>query len=388
MLAVFSVFTIHVESAKWKLLSMNDEGDRSYYKMAHAFSDTALYTFGGESEGCYNGDLKKFDPGKRQWTVLPPAGAVPASRAGATLTKIGSSLYLIGGHNNNGTMGTIHQYDIITNKWSHVYIQENCKFMSRSGHASCTDGQNRIFVFGGYNDDGIFLNDLYEITITTKSSPEPYETEISASFKLLSADSTKRGLNPSPKEFASLQHIDSMLYLYGGYSYGGSSHDGMWTYDLQQLKWSAVDCAILPPPSEGLSSVTMGRSILYFGGCDFGYGSNRCYNDIWRFDTTSSKWYIIPTADNKPKGRAFAAIAFIGDTLIVHGGSKLDKIAFGETYQLLDLLPCKDPAHTCLGRGTCSGVSCICNQGYTGHDCGITVVNHDLSTNIAPHTEM
>ncbi|ORM42059.1 Kelch domain-containing protein 3 [Babesia sp. Xinjiang] len=429
LLSSVVTFLSSVYGARWKLLIPGDEEKpfhladhpvstdaRKYSRLASTFSSSSFHVFGGESEGYYSNSIKSFDIFRKKWTTLPAGGDVPAPRAGATLTKIGSALYLIGGHNENGTIGSIHQYgtmpillalyaysDVITNKWYHVYVPDDVKFMSRSGHVSCTDGLDRIFIFGGYNDEGIFLNDLYEITIVSNSIPESNSKDISASFKLLSADPSSKGLNPSPKEFASLQLVDGILYLYGGYTYGGSSKDGMWLYNLKESKWSLVDCPLSPPPCEGLSSLTLGRSILYFGGCDFGYGSNRCYNDLWRFDTTTSKWYIIPTSDSLPRGRAFAAMAILNDTLIVHGGSKLDKRAFGDTYQLLDLLPCKDPDHRCLGRGkaqclrlppagsgVCSGVTCLCNEGYTGHDCSITLVSakDGKATELPKRTEM
>ncbi|EDO05176.2 kelch repeat domain containing protein [Babesia bovis T2Bo] len=378
----------YTDAARWKVLAPAKEDTPKYHKFAYTFSESLLYTFGGESEGTFSSDLKRFDPWRKQWVTLPSVGNVPAPRAGATLTKIGSTLYLIGGYNQNGTLGTISQYDVINNKWTHVYPQGVNKFLPRSGHASCTDGVNRIYIFGGYNDDGIYLNDLHEITISTKTTTEPYSQEIVASFKLLSTDSSKGGINPSPKECASMQLVDGKLYLHGGYSYGGSSHDDMWTFDLGDLKWSQVDSPVVPPPSEGMSSLSLGRSIFYFGGCDFGYASTRCYSDLWRFDTTSSRWYIIPTSGINPSGRAYAALAFVNDTFVLYGGSKLDKKAFDDSYQLVELQPCTDPDHTCLGRGSCLGVSCRCNTGFTGYDCSISLQGTQGPPDTPTHTEM
>lgn len=365
-----------VDCAKWKLLSFGDSDDAKFTKVASAFSSTLLYTFGGESEGHYSGDLKSFDPGKKRWTKITGTGDIPSHRAGATLTKIASGLYLIGGHNYHGTLGSIHKYDIITNKWHKVLLPDDFKFTSRSGHAACTDGQNRIFVFGGYNDEGLFLNDLYEISFSVSSDPtaDSDSTEITASFKLLNADLNSSLVNPPPKEFASMEMVDGRLHLYGGHTYGGSS-DGMWMFDLKDSRWTMVESQLSPPPCEGISSMTMGRSIFYFGGCDSSYSANRCFSDFWRYDTTSSKWSIIPTADVKPSGRAFAAMGFLNNGIVVHGGSKLDKRIFGETYHLVELPRCKDAEHTCLGRGKCYTSSCSCTAGYDGHDCSITVMS-------------
>ncbi|CDR96133.1 kelch repeat domain containing protein, putative [Babesia bigemina] len=383
-----------VYGVQWKVLNPDD---KSVTRTASAFSATTLYTFGGEWQGTYSRDLRQFDFFKKTWTSVEVGGTAPARRAGATLTKLASALYLIGGHNENGTIGSIHKYDIITNKWHNVQISGDVNFIPRSGHAACTDGQNRIFVFGGYSDEGLFLNDLYEIHLSSKSNPESNAQQIDATFKLLSTDRTitchtdlnAGALNPSPKEHASMEIVDGVLYLFGGYSYGGSCGDGMWTFDLKTSKWTALESEMSPPPMEGMSSITMGRSVLFFGGCDFSYNSSRCYNDLWRFDTTTNKWYIIPTADDKPAARAFASIAFLNGGLVLHGGSKMDVRAFGETYQLLDM-PCKDPAHTCLGRGTCSLTSCVCSSGYEGHDCGITSAPEDAvkSDDVPFYTEM
>lgn len=64
--------------------------------------------------GHYSGDLKSFDPGKKRWTKITGTGDIPSHRAGATLTKIASGLYLIGGHNYHGTLGSIHKYGTVT----------------------------------------------------------------------------------------------------------------------------------------------------------------------------------------------------------------------------------------------------------------------------------
>ncbi|GBE62641.1 kelch domain-containing 3, putative [Babesia ovata] len=212
---------------QWKVLNAGDPEDNNVTRAASAFSATTLYTFGGEWEGTYSRDLRQFDFLKKEWTNVEVSGTAPARRAGATLTKLASALYLIGGHNENGTMGSIHKYDIITNKWHNVRISGDVNFIPRSGHAACTDGQNRIFVFGGYSDEGLFLNDLYEIHLSSKSNPESNAQQIDATFKLLSTDLNAGALNPSPKEHASMEIVDGVLYLFGGYSYGGSSSDGM-----------------------------------------------------------------------------------------------------------------------------------------------------------------
>lgn len=387
---LYSFLFLEGECAKWRIIGYGDEDNEKFTKVASAFSSTLLYTFGGEYEGKFNGHLKSFDPSTRRWSKLTATGNIPSHRAGATLTKIATGLYLIGGHNEHGTLGSIHKYDIITNKWHKVLLPDDFTFTSRSGHAACTDGRNRIFVFGGYNDEGLFLNDLYEISLESRSDPETESIQYFAKFKLLSSAAEPNAVNPPPKEFSTMQVVDGKLYLYGGYSYGGSNNDGMWMLDLKDSLWKQLEFQLSPPPSEGIASVSMGRSILYFGGCDFSYTSNRCYNDLWKYDTTSSKWSIIPTPlEAKPTGRAFSAMGFLNDGILLHGGSQLEKKVFSETYHLVELLSCKDPQHTCLGRGTCNYSYCTCNKGFQGHDCSIEVVPESvIKPQEEKHTEM
>ncbi|AFZ80558.1 kelch domain containing protein [Theileria equi strain WA] len=356
-------------SLEWRRLKSRSAGVTTS-GFATASDDKTCYLFGGRIGELYNNDLFTFNASTFDWEIVRTTGSIPCRRSGHTLTKIGKSLYLIGGQNENGTLGDIYEYEIPSGKWKPVRQLSQSKFISRSGHSTCTDGKNRIFLFGGYNDEGAFLNDLYEINF---SKSDERDANTTVTFKILNDDKSI-SLNPSPREHSSLTNIEGKLYLFGGYSYGSSCNDGLWIFDLKEKKWSRSNSHFTPPPGEGYSSFGMGRSIMYFGGCDFSFNANQCYNTVWNYNTSIDQWTIIPSSLNKPLGRAFGSLFLINDTVFFYGGLKMDKTVYNDTWELTGFISCTDPDHTCLGNGECYGSFCRCNSGFYGHDCRLETV--------------
>lgn len=372
----FLFFTQHVTAIlEWRRLKSHSAGTEAS-GFATASDDDVCYLFGGKIGEQYNNDLFVFNASTFDWTMRGTTGSIPCKRSGHTLTKIDKSLYVIGGQNENGTLGDIYEYELQSGRWKSIRQSGKSKFTSRSGHSVCTDGKNRIFLFGGYNDEGVFLNDFYEINFSKSSE---HDTETTVEFKVLN-DDKRISLNPSPREHSSLTYIRDKVYLFGGYSYSASCNDGLWIFDLKEKKWSKSDSTVTPPPGEGYSSFGIGKSIVFFGGCDFSFNANCCYNTIWNYNSDTDQWTILPSSLNKPLGRAFGSLFLAKDTILLYGGSKLDKVLYNDVWELTGFAPCTDPEHTCLGNGTCSGSFCACNSGFYGHDCRFSTANEYINS--------
>ncbi|KAF5153334.1 Galactose oxidase central domain protein [Theileria parva strain Muguga] len=364
-------------NVKWTRLKSGQFRNK-ILKFAATSGNNSQYMFGGEIDGRYTNNLFVLNDPNLEWSILSANGSFPSRRSGSTLTKIGSSLYVIGGHNDNGTLNTIYRFDTLTLNWSEVIPLNDVEFVTRSGHSATTDGKNRIYVFGGYNDDGYFLNDLYKIDLSIKYDSDYKTYKTYAEFTLLSDE--KSILNPSPRESSSLIYADSKLYLFGGYSYTAACTDGLWIFDLSTNRWYKSKSHVLPPPGEGYTGIRMGRAILYFGGCNYTYNAHRCYNNVWNYDTIGDKWTIVPSSFEKPLERGHSFLFYSQNSIILYGGSKLDNVIYNDMWKLSMLLPCTDPKYSCFGNGECSGSSCTCFTGFLGHDCGTEQVEEKITS--------
>ncbi|UKJ87618.1 hypothetical protein MACJ_000054 [Theileria orientalis] len=371
-------FTNAICNLKWTRLKSGQFGSK-IFKFAATSANNSQYMFGGEIDGKYTNNLFVLNDPELDWSIVSANGSFPSRRSGSTITKLGSSLYVIGGHNDNGTLNNIYRFDTLTSNWSKVIPSNDFEFPSRTGHSASTDGKNRIFVFGGYNDDGLYLNDLYKIDINIKYDPEYKTYKTFAEFTLLSDDKNVF-LNPSPRESSTLIYADNKLYLFGGYSYSAACNDGMWIYDLAYNKWTKSKSHVTPPPAEGYTGIRMGRAIVYFGGCNYSYNAHRCFNDVWNYDTISDQWTIIPASFEKPLERGHSFLFYVYDSIMLYGGSKLDNLVFNDMWKLSLLLPCSDPTYSCFGNGECSGTSCSCFSGFLDHDCGTFKVDEKISS--------
>ncbi|GIX62330.1 kelch repeat domain containing protein, putative [Babesia caballi] len=214
--------------------------------------------------------------------------------------------------------------------------------------------------------DGLFLNDLYEIRISSKTNPESSARQFNASVKLLNEG------RPEPRRTESVPQGVCVDGSGGGHALPVRR---VHIRRQQQRRHVGIRLEERPVESGGVRGVAAA-----LGGDELGdLGEEHLFlrrvrlrlqfepllqvrvvaaisciigSDLWRFDTAASKWYYIPTAGNRPVGRAFAAMAFINE-----------------------VRRSAQRAHRELG--TCSGVACSCSKGYEGHDCGVVAVPED-----------
>ncbi|KAK2197042.1 bifunctional Kelch repeat type 1/Kelch-type beta propeller [Babesia duncani] len=379
----FWYFTIKSVTASLKWIKVkNDHGGLKATKRATVFQDDVAYIFGGEWKGEFNNNLYTLTDFEKGLTLLNTTGEYPSERAGATLTKIGTNLYLIGGYNSFGCLNSMYKYDTITNKWIHVHIANGFFFTPRSGHAVCTDGNNRLFLFGGYNDEGAFLNDLYEVHISHFYMNVSNSFAVHANFTLLS-ETSNNGPNPSPREYASMSIIDDKLYLFGGYSYGGSCADGMWVFDLNKKQWTQQVESTSPPPAQGNAIVQeakcrprpfnngqsnilfwwVRRYLFYEALLQVGFiyilvmdpvkfGTMTLWKTNGQFcPQTLKNQKVVHLLDSSSSRVMLKFFSKPLDSIAMIGGSKMDLDLYNDIYHLDNLPSCSNEKFSCLGRG-------------------------------------
>eukprot|EP00375_Theileria_parva_P002895 XP_765576.1 hypothetical protein [Theileria parva strain Muguga] len=101
-------------NVKWTRLKSGQFRNK-ILKFAATSGNNSQYMFGGEidGEGRYTNNLFVLNDPNLEWSILSANGSFPSRRSGSTLTKIGSSLYVIGGHNDNGTLNTIYRFGLL-----------------------------------------------------------------------------------------------------------------------------------------------------------------------------------------------------------------------------------------------------------------------------------
>jgi N-acetylneuraminic acid mutarotase len=92
------------------------------------------------------------------WTILEP---MPTARAGIGVAVVDEKIYVIGGHNWSGSLGTNEMYDPSTNSWT-----TKTSMPTPRTHFGIAVVENKIFAIGGETDDWVYtdVNEVYDPT--------------------------------------------------------------------------------------------------------------------------------------------------------------------------------------------------------------------------------
>jgi hypothetical protein len=116
------------------------------------------------------------------------------------------------------------------------------------------------------------------------------------------------------------------LFIFGGWD-GGKRLNDLFVIDLDEKLWSQVAVeGESPAPRAGMSLCTVADRLYLFGGSG---PHAQCFNDLYTFDPSSSKWTHCNTfADPKvqPRMRAGHSMTLVGTKLYIIGGS------YGQDY--------------------------------------------------------
>lgn len=87
------------------------------------------------------------------------AGPLPLPRNCATLTPIGTNLYLAGGYGNGSRVSELLVFDTASERWSRPLVagMVPCERFSHT----CSAVGSQLIYFGGCSEDGQWLNDIH-----------------------------------------------------------------------------------------------------------------------------------------------------------------------------------------------------------------------------------
>ena len=128
--------------------------------------DGSFITFGGFVNGSRVDDVVKFEPAQVNvnGTVLgggETGRTGPIVRASHSAALYGNKLYVFGGQDDdNNKLGDLWTYDLQANSWAEIASGDTgFRPIARSGHTAVVWGQ-RMYIFGGILELTKELNDM------------------------------------------------------------------------------------------------------------------------------------------------------------------------------------------------------------------------------------
>lgn len=284
-------------------------------------------------------------------------GEIPTPRGGHSATVIGTKMIIFGGASNSVFYNTIFEYDALEDHWD--LIEPSGKLPTpRSNHAASTDSAGNLLIVGGYSDSG-YLNDVWIFSLSEKRW-----VTYNASGKL-----------PTSRELTSMVLYNNQVYLWGGFHEGGVS-DELYILDLDTIVWKVPrDDGYKPQPRQGHVTIRLGEYMFLIGGCDFGL--NVCYNDMYVLDLVTLWWTKLNASGQTEvydKRERFSC-ASLGSVIYMFGGCYMEKECYNDIRHINTGIICPK---NCNRNGTCRNDVCMCNAGYTGHDCSIKTRCKDM----------
>lgn len=326
-----------------------------------------IYIIGGcvQEIRCFN-DVHIFDTESLSWTQEPITGDPPQPRGGHSATLVGTNIFVFGGASGEATFGDAYKLDLVKRHWTRTAKSGNTASpCQRTNHAAAADSHGRIYIVGGYDAEGNFLNDMWILSVYPATSGEwtdQYTVPITWEKPV------PTGQVPIAREGHSLTLVGRRLVLFGGYTASSRVANDVYVYNLDSQTWSAMPVAGEPPAArQAHSAVRHGDEVVIAGGCFVSEVSPECYNDVWSLNMIDMRWTKRSSDLVTWFPREGHTATFVRGRMFVFGGCQLSAECYSDVAVLDTSQPC--PA-MCGGHGTCmNNQFCQCTAGFTSHDC-------------------
>lgn len=175
-----------------------------------------------------------------RWKTLP---TLRTPRAAFAVAVVGDQVFLIGGQNQNGVLGSVERYDLRFESWTNLSDKPT---PVTDVHAAVLG--EKIYVPGGRRSD-----DVSDIT----AAFERYDPRTETWEKLPDL--------PEPRSGYALAQIEGNLYLFGGWD-GQSYRNSVFEYDPDAQRWS--ERTPMPTARAYGDAVVIGSAVHVIGGED------------------------------------------------------------------------------------------------------------------------
>jgi hypothetical protein len=264
-----------------------------------------LFLFGGSRGMDYYNRLWQYDYSTDQFAEVDTGtGPKPSGRRahGFVSKGDGTGLYLYGG--TNGTyLGDLWKFDLTQNKWQELTPGGSDKPSARERFSMVYGGNNKIFMYGGW--DGSSLGDLWIYDITMNEW-----TEL-----------TPSGTKPSDRHrYAITVDISNgYIYLFGGFDTNLKYKNDLWRYDISGNQWSEITgyTGYTPSPRDSHALYYEPENtncLIVFGGKD----GSQSFNDVYKFDIDNNLWFDLDTTGVAPSPRHSFAYTYDSNSKTIY----------------------------------------------------------------------
>lgn len=354
----------------WLWAPLEAGGLRPSRRQGHAAVEVGhqVYVIGGcdQDTQCF-GDVHVLDTDTFQWRAeqtTAEGGAAPAARSGHSAVLVAGGIVVFGGANTEETLGDAHMLDLDTGRWEPLAVQGSSPG-PRTNHAAAAGPHGRMYIFGGYDANGFFLNELWSLSVSRGAAADGRPDAPVASWELV----VPVGAVPAAREGHTLTAVERRLVLFGGFVAGAGPSNDVHVFDPATRVWSRLQVGgALPPPRQAHAAARHGSSLVVSGGCDTSVSQPVCFPDVWSLSLEDATWTQRSAGYFGWPAREGHTSTFVRGRMFMFGGCRLAGDCYDDVVALDTSEPCP---FGCGGHGTCVGQQfCQCSEaGFTGHDC-------------------
>jgi len=342
-----------------------------------------LYLFGGSTRisgvDVKVNDLWEYDPAVNQWRWLsgPQTGNnyetygvkgiantanIPGSRIEASVSNIGSKVYLYGGDGyaispSTGPLDDLWEYDHSTGNWTWVAGGSNAAAPKVTGTqgiygpavtpgaraiARMTVSNNTLFLYGGFTWYSGFHADLWQFDPAISQwrwVKGPASVNQLGNYGFAATEDPSGATFPGARYDVKLSTINNNLYLFGGRGYNGISsvsdesqndlrkfntatnnwtwmkgYSGKQYYAAYGTKGIAASTN-QPGTKNAASSVGANGKFYLFGGSGSNtYPNGGISNDLWEYDPTTNNWKWLKGSSTNNSAGSYGTIGVASAT--------------------------------------------------------------------------
>ena len=211
------------------------------------------------------------------WENIKTSGDSPGNISNHRGCLVNNSLYVFGGVNSaEDSNSNIYILNVDILSWEKIQFSDK-DVQPVSSHSMSLVNNSKLVIFGGvyrgklYNKISIFDIDNNTWTIYPNDSSE--------------------SVLPDERIEQSQITYGSKVYIYGGQGKEGKYFNDMWTFDINDMKWSQIEIkGEVPKARKGHSVVVYEDSFFIFGGKT---GNFNEINQFWKYDIAHNHFLLL-----------------------------------------------------------------------------------------------
>jgi hypothetical protein len=345
---------LYVLKNYYRYPNKNFPGSLSEFSITQDKGESIL--FGGHNSG-KNPKIWKFNSSELSWDVIKSEDNLVYSRYGHTSVLKNGNLYVYGGvYTQFKAFANIEIFNFETKKWTSPIFNTKYIVSLRKNHIACSVW-NCMFIQGGIDEEGEYLNDCYLLNYQPLQWKIPSIKKSNVKIPCLAYHSsclvipTEFREDPSFTIYKRIPEVklktinikELGLYIFGGkMTKTGSLNKDLYVLKIggRELEWIKLNTFGVPPPKRygaSMSYYETGNLLIIHGG-RHNAKYNFAYNDTYILDLYSLNWMKVDYFDkNKKPAKRFFHQSFVDNNFFYVFGGMNESNYLGSEMFILDL---------------------------------------------------